>query len=54
MMDCPYCGQPLDDDDDSAQCDSPRGCAHEACYTEWLDDEDGRAADNAFDLAGDR
>ena len=53
MDDCPYCGQPLDEDADDV-IDSPRGYAHEDCVQEYERDAEGRRADNAFDLAGDR
>jgi hypothetical protein len=50
---CPYCGQEVDEGLDD-WCETPRGIAHDICYAEWLDDEDGRAADFYFDTAGDR
>ena len=42
MDDCPYCGQPLDEDADDV-IDSPRGYAHEDCVQEYERDAEGRA-----------
>jgi len=53
MTYCEICGKRIYDDDPDAS-DTDMGYVHDKCYREWIDDAPGRAADNAFDLAGDR
>ena len=53
---CPICGLPITEEDDAEgnYCETPNGEYHVDCFHDWLDDEDGRAADFYFDTAGDR
>jgi hypothetical protein len=54
MMDCPYCGQELNEDLEESIIDSPRGLAHEECVQEYEDDATWRAADCYHDMRYDR
>ena len=53
MMYCEICGKRIYEDDDDAS-DTDMGYVHDDCLDNWIDDEEGRRADWAFDTAGDR